>query len=56
MSIFTLLLTIILAFLLSEFADAFPQILWGWVHLPKWLLGLGILGLVAWCMDDESSP
>ena len=55
MSLVTLLLTVFIAFFLSDVADAFPQVLWGWIYMPSWLLWIGIVGLVAWCMDGESS-
>ena len=53
MSLITLLLTVVVAFFLSDVADAFPQILWGWIHLPSWLLWIGIVSIVAWCMGSE---
>lgn len=52
MSITALLLAIIAALLLSNTADAFPEILWGWIGLPGWLLWPLLLALLAWCMDD----
>ncbi|MEM6449288.1 MAG: hypothetical protein AAF703_03140 [Cyanobacteria bacterium P01_D01_bin.105] len=53
MPLITLLLTVIVAFFLSDVADAFPQILWGWVHWPSWLLWLGVVGIVAWCIGSD---
>ena len=55
MALVTLLLTVVFAFFLSEVADAFPQVLWGWIHLPKWLLWTGVIGVVAWCMEGDAS-
>lgn len=52
MSIIALLLAVIAALLLSDTADAFPQILWGWIYLPSWLLWPLLLALLAWCIDD----
>lgn len=53
MSIVTLLITIWVAYVLSVTADAFPNILWSWIHLPVWLLWLPIVVTLAWCMDEE---
>ncbi|NJM95830.1 MAG: hypothetical protein HC800_00170 [Phormidesmis sp. RL_2_1] len=55
MSLVALLVVIWIALVFSNLADAFPGILWSWWHLPKGLLWLGLLALVAWCMDSESS-
>ena len=52
MSIIALLLAVIAAFWFSDAADAFPQILWGWISLPGWLLWPLLLALLAWCIDD----
>lgn len=53
MSIFVLVLTLVLSLWIANLADAFPQVLWGWVHWPRWLLGLLGLALFSWCMDGE---
>ena len=37
MSLVALIITIIIGFWFSNAADAFPQILWGWVRWPNWL-------------------
>ena len=53
MSLIVLLLTVTVAFFLSELADFFPGVLWGWLHLPTWLMWGTLLVLVAWCMGDD---
>lgn len=55
MSLISLLLVIVMAFLLSNSMDAFPGVLWGWVHWPQWLLWGGLLALVTWCIGDQKS-
>ncbi|CAN5750821.1 hypothetical protein BH23CYA1_BH23CYA1_22060 [soil metagenome] len=55
MSLFLLLVTAWIALVLSIGVDALPQLLLGWIHLPNWLLGLSLLSLVAWCIDDGPS-
>ena len=53
-SIVALLVTVWVAFALSGAADAFPQVLWGWIHLPGWLGWFPLLAIVAWCMSGEA--
>ena len=55
MSLFALLAAVLMALVFSIWVDALPQLLFGWIYLPNWLLGLALLALVAWCMDDGPS-
>ncbi|MGD1899350.1 MAG: hypothetical protein ACFB16_20685 [Phormidesmis sp.] len=53
MSLITLLLTVLVALLLSDFMDTFPGVLWGWLHWPQWLLWAVVVSLFAWCTGDQ---
>ncbi len=53
MSIVALLIIILSALFFSYTADGLPDVLWGWMQFPKWLLWLGLLSILAWCMDGE---
>ncbi len=53
MSIVALLLIVLSALFFSYAADGLPDLLWGWIYLPKWLLWSGLLSILAWCMDGE---
>ncbi len=55
MAIVVLLMTIVVAFGLSEFADLFPEVLWGWIHGGNWLLWATVLALVSWGMKGEDT-
>ena len=55
MGLFLLLATVVIALVFSVWVDALPQLLLGWIYLPNWLLGLSLLALVAWCIDDGPS-
>lgn len=54
MSIVALLVAIWVAFALSGVADAFPNVLWGWIHWPSWIWWSPLLAVVAWCMKDDA--
>ncbi|MEM9150538.1 MAG: hypothetical protein AAGB19_08800 [Cyanobacteria bacterium P01_F01_bin.3] len=55
MSLLALLFTVLAALILSHFMDAFPGLLWGWIHWPQWLLWISLLILFAWCIDDQNA-
>lgn len=55
MSLIALLLAMLVALLLTTLVDGLPELLVGWIHLPRWLLWVAVLALVSWCMDGESS-
>jgi len=55
MSLIALLLTIVAALLLSDLMDAFPGILWGWIHWPRWALWISLLTLFAWCLQEQNA-
>lgn len=55
MALITLLLTVLTALILSNVIDdGLPALLWGWIQLPRWLIGAALLTVVAWCIDSES--
>lgn len=53
MSIAALFLIILSALFFSYITDGLPDLLWGWMQFPKWLFWLGLLSIVAWCMNGE---
>ncbi|KPQ34523.1 MAG: hypothetical protein HLUCCA11_14585 [Phormidesmis priestleyi Ana] len=55
MSLVALIITIIIGFWFSNAADAFPQILWGWVRWPNWLIWLLLLMLMSWFMKGDDN-
>ncbi|MGB3293229.1 MAG: hypothetical protein WBB01_09605 [Phormidesmis sp.] len=55
MSLIALLLAMLTALLLSNVVDGLPELLWGWIYLPRWVLWVALLALVSWCIEGESS-
>ncbi|MEL7333678.1 MAG: hypothetical protein AAFN12_15635 [Cyanobacteria bacterium J06560_2] len=53
MSLITLLLTVLVAWMLSLGLDLFPGFLWSWIHFPNWFLWIGVFSLFAWSMGDQ---
>ena len=55
MSLIALLLAMLIALLFTSAVDYLPELLFGWIHLPRWLLWIALLALVSWCIEDDSS-
>jgi len=56
MNLIALLLTVCVAWLLSNAMDTFPGVLWGWIHWPQWMLWVLLLSVFAWGLDDGQPP
>jgi hypothetical protein len=54
MPLFVLLLAIAIALSFFGVVESLPQLLWGWIYLPHWLLWPALLILFAWCVEDDS--
>ncbi|MEL6901755.1 MAG: hypothetical protein AAFP07_12445 [Cyanobacteria bacterium J06606_4] len=52
MSLLVLLITVVIAFVLSNLVDVFPGLLWGWLVFPKWLIWGALLAVLAWGMGS----
>ncbi len=52
MSLFVLLMAVLIGLIFSVWVEDLPRLLLGWINFPRWLLGLSLLALVSWCMND----
>ncbi|MEL6161272.1 MAG: hypothetical protein AAFQ40_10205 [Cyanobacteria bacterium J06623_5] len=48
MSLLVLLITVVVAFALSNLVDVFPGLLWDWIVYPRWLIWGVALVVLAW--------
>ncbi|MEM8504557.1 MAG: hypothetical protein AAF716_15545 [Cyanobacteria bacterium P01_D01_bin.1] len=55
MSLIVLLLAIIVALWFSNLMDAFPALLWNWIHWPRWVAWIALISLLAWGIGDRES-
>ena len=55
MSLITLFVVVFVTWLVCSFFDSLPALLFGWLHLPSWLLWVAAIAVVAWFMDDKAA-